>query len=438
MFPRLRHGFRPAAFLGLAISSVLLAASFVVSEASPLQQTAPTLGTASSFAVLGGQTVTNTGPTTVHGDLGVSPGTAVTGFPPGTMVGGSIHAADALAGQAQADTTTLYNSLAGQACPAPNNLTGQDLGGLTKVAGVYCYSSSAQLTGTLTLDAANNPNAVFIFQIGSTLTTASNSAVRMINGGSPCNVYWQVGSSATLGTTTDFMGTIVALTSISLTTGARVSGRALARNGAVTMDTNTIGTAGCAVGVATVTATPTASTTTAPAPAPAPQSNPTPRPAPTANLPATSVPAALPAATQTAVIASTSTAVTAATSTAVTAATGTAAATSRPAAESAGVAATATALALVASQSQTGGVGPTSTAIAAATATTAALAPQPAIPQTSITTVDVVPTPRATTPSGLAGRAGGFDPLLVVGGLTVLGMLVLGAGLLRRRRAASW
>jgi type VI secretion system secreted protein VgrG len=354
------------------------------------------------------------------------------------MVGGSIHAADALAGQAQADTTTLYNSLAGQACPAPNNLTGQDLGGLTKVAGVYCYSSSAQLTGTLTLDAANNPNAVFIFQIGSTLTTATNSAVRMINGGSPCNVYWQVGSSATLGTTTDFMGTIVALTSISLTTGARVSGRALARNGAVTMDTNTIGTAGCAVGVATVTATPTASATTAPAPAAAPQSNPTPRPAPTANLPATSVPAALPAATQTAVVASTSTAVTAATSTAVTAATATAAATSRPAAESAGVAATATALALVASQSQTGGVGPTSTAIAAATATAAALAPQSAIPQTSITTVDVVPTPRATTPSGLAGRAGGFDPLLVVGGLTVLGMLVLGAGLLRRRRAASW
>jgi type VI secretion system secreted protein VgrG len=415
----------------LAISSILLAASFVVSEASPLQQTAPTLGTASSFAVLGGQTVTNTGPTTVHGDLGVSPGTAVTGFPPGTMVGGSIHAADALAGQAQADTTTAYNNLAGQACPAPNNLTGQDLGGLTKVAGVYCYSSSAQLTGTLTLDAANNPNAVFIFQIGSTLTTATNSAVRMINGGSPCNVYWQVGSSATLGTTTDFMGTIVALTSISLTTGARVSGRALARNGAVTMDTNTIGTANCAVGVATVT--PTASATTAPAP----QSNPTPRPAPTANLPATSAPAAVPAATQTAVIAATSTAVIAATSTAVTAATATAAATPRPAAESTGVAATATALALVASQSQTGGVGPTSTAIAAATATAAALAPQAAIPQTSITTVDVVPTPRATTPSGFAGRAGGFDPLLVVGGLIVLGMLVLGAGLLRRRRAAS-
>ena len=130
-------------------------------------QTAPSLGVASSFAVLGGSTVTNTGATTVRGDLGVSPGSAVTGFPPGTVTGGSIHAADALAGQAQSDTTTAYNSLAGQACTA--DLTGQDLGGKTLTAGVYCFSTSAQLTGALTLNAQGNANAVFVFKIGSTL-----------------------------------------------------------------------------------------------------------------------------------------------------------------------------------------------------------------------------------------------------------------------------
>jgi Ice-binding-like/Subtilase family len=206
---------------------------------------APWLGAASSFAVLGGSTVTNTGASTIDADLGVSPGTAVTGFPPGTVGGGSIHAADALALQAQTDTTSAYNDLAGQVC---TSLTG-DLGGRTLAPGVYCYSSAAQLTGTLTLDAQGNARAVFVFQIGSTLTTASNASVVMINAGSPCNVFWQVGSSATLGTRTTFIGNILSLTSISLNTGASVSGRALARNGAVTMDTNTVGSAGCAVGV---------------------------------------------------------------------------------------------------------------------------------------------------------------------------------------------
>ena len=207
--------------------------------------------TAASFAVLGGSTVTNTGATTVNGDLGVSPGSAVTGFPPGTVTGGTIHAADAVAAQAQSDVTTAYNSLAGQACTA--DLTGQDLGGKTLTPGVYCFSSSAQLTGALTLDAQGNAGAVFVFKIGSTLTTASGSSVLMINGGSPCNVFWQVGSSATLGTTTSFLGNILALTSITLNTGASVSGRALARNGAVTMDTNTVSQAACG---AAATATP--------------------------------------------------------------------------------------------------------------------------------------------------------------------------------------
>jgi len=189
----------------------------------------------SSFAVLGGSAVTNTAtPTIVNGNLGVSPGSAVTGFPPGIVTGGTIHAADAVAAQAQSDLTTTYVNLASEACGT--DLTGQDLGGKTLTPGVYCFSTSAQLTGTLTLDAQGNPNAVFIFQIGSTLTTASASSVLLINGGSSCGVFWQVGSSATLGTGTALLGSIVALTSITLNTGASVSGRVLARNGAVTLD----------------------------------------------------------------------------------------------------------------------------------------------------------------------------------------------------------
>ena|ERR1700730_9256845 len=191
----------------------------------------------SSFAVLGGSTVTNTNtPTIVTGNLGVSPGSAVTGFPPGIVTGGSIHAADATAAQAQTDLTTLYNNLASSSCSTV--LTGQNLGGLTLTPGVYCFASSAQLTGTLTLDAQGNSNAVFIFQIGSTLTTASASSVLLINNASSCGVFWQVGSSATLGTGTTLAGSIVALTSITLNTGASVTGRALARNGAVTLDDN--------------------------------------------------------------------------------------------------------------------------------------------------------------------------------------------------------
>jgi formylglycine-generating enzyme required for sulfatase activity len=205
--------------------------------------TALVLGTTQSFAVLAGSTVTNTGPSVVTGDLGLSPGSAVTGFPPGLLNGGTIQAGTAVALQAQSDATTAYNALAGQACN--HDLSGQDLGGLTLTPGTYCFSSSAQLTGTLTLNAEGDPAAVFSFQIGSTLITASDSAVRMINGGNSCNVYWQVGSSATVGTGSTFMGSIIALTSITLTTGASLSGRAVARNAAVTMDTNTVSAASC-------------------------------------------------------------------------------------------------------------------------------------------------------------------------------------------------
>lgn len=200
--------------------------------------TVPPLGTTDAFAVLGGSTVTNTGSTVLTGDLGVWPGLAVTGFPPG-IVNGTTHAGDAVAQQAQSDLTTAYNAVAGQACDT--DLTGQDLGGMTLTPGVYCLSSSAQLTGTLNLDALGDPDAVFVFQVATTLTTASSSVVQYTAGGvSNCNVFWQVGSSATLGTGTSFLGSILALTSITLDTGANVSGQLLARNGAVTLDTNAV------------------------------------------------------------------------------------------------------------------------------------------------------------------------------------------------------
>jgi hypothetical protein len=205
------------------------------------------LGTAQNFGVLGGSTVTNTGATTVNGNVGVSPGSAVTGFPPGVVVGGAIHSNDAVAMQAQNDLTTAYNNIASTPCTV--DLTGQNLGGLTLTPGVYCFSSSAQITGALTLDALGNPNALFLFKIGSTLTTATGSTVTVINnGGSSCNkVFWQVGSSATIGTGSSFTGDILALTSITLTTGANTNGRALARNGAVTLDTNNVNTCGVSV-----------------------------------------------------------------------------------------------------------------------------------------------------------------------------------------------
>jgi hypothetical protein len=227
---------KPPKIVQLAVAVGIAAVLCGASQA--WAQTAPSLGAAQSFAVAAGSTVTNTGPTVVTGDLGLSPGTAVTGFPPGLVIAGTIHAANAVALAAQNSITTAYNALESQPCTQV--LTGQDLGGMTLTPGVYCFTSSAQLTGVLTLNALGNPAAVFIFKIGSTLTTASSSSVVMINGGNPCNVFWQVGSSATLGTTTSFIGNILALTSITLTTGANVSGRTLARNGAVTLDSNRV------------------------------------------------------------------------------------------------------------------------------------------------------------------------------------------------------
>ncbi|MES2459659.1 MAG: ice-binding family protein [Armatimonadota bacterium] len=222
----------------LPLGAAIGAATLVFAGSPDRAQAADFLGSASSFAVLAGSTVTNKGTTLLTGDLGVSPGTALTDFSD-TSVTGSTHAGDAVAAQAQVDLTTAYTTLAG--LTPSTNLSGINLGGLTLTAGVYRFNSSAQLTGGLILDAQNNPNALFVFQIGETLTTASLSSVTFINGGAADNLYWQVGSSATLGTNTAFRGSIVALTSITLTTGATIEdGRALARNAAVTLDTNRI------------------------------------------------------------------------------------------------------------------------------------------------------------------------------------------------------
>jgi type VI secretion system secreted protein VgrG len=215
--------------------------------ASPLtSHAAIVLGTAGNFSVLAGSTATNTGASVIDGgNVGVSPGTSLTGFLPGVVQPPFItHSADATALQAQADLTTAYN--AAVALPFTQDLTGVNLGGLTLLPGVYKFSSSAQLTGALVLNANNDPNAQFVFQIGSTLTTAAAASVVTINNlGPPCIVFWQVGSSATLGAANAFQGHIMALASITVGAGTTiVSGSALARNGAVTLDTDLI--TGCA------------------------------------------------------------------------------------------------------------------------------------------------------------------------------------------------
>lgn len=205
--------------------------------------------------MLAGAGVTNTGPTTLNGDLGTFPTTSVTGTSTLTQTG-TNHAGDAVTQGAKNDLVTAYDSAAAQ---GPPSAISADLGGQTLVAGVYNGASSIGLTGALTLDAQGDPNAVFVFQAGSTLTTASGSSVVLLNGAQACNIFWQVGSSATLGTGSAFRGSILAMTDITVTTAATIEGRVLARNGAVTLDTNTITRPLCAsTPTATATAMPTA------------------------------------------------------------------------------------------------------------------------------------------------------------------------------------
>src|SRR6266550_6425229 len=235
----------------IVVVSFLSAASFQAAWA----QTAPNLLTAGSFAVLGASTVTNSGATFITGDVGVSPGTALTGFsvsgnvlvnvPPGTVSdgaglvnGGSIHAGGVVAAQAHADAAVTYLDLQGRVC----NVAGPEvaeLGGMTLPPGVYCFPTSAAVTtGTLTL--SGPAGSIWIFQMGSTLITGAGARVVMAGGATATNVWWAVGSSATLGANTDFSGNILALASITLNTNARVFGRTLALNGAVTMLANKV------------------------------------------------------------------------------------------------------------------------------------------------------------------------------------------------------
>ncbi|OGD79550.1 hypothetical protein A2368_02310 [Candidatus Collierbacteria bacterium RIFOXYB1_FULL_49_13] len=245
---------------------LLLVCCFLLTQASPAHAaTAVGLGTADSFAVLAGSGITNTGTTTITGDVGSYPTTTQTGF--GTVtITGTNHAGDATTQAAKTDLVTAYDDAAGQ---GPTNPIVADLGGQTLTPGVYNSATSVGLTGTLTLDGEGDPDAVFIIQAGSTLTTASSSQISLTNSAQACNVFWQVGSSATIGTSTHLIGTVIALTSITDDGGSTIDGRLLARNGAVTLNNSTIAKQDCAP-------TPTPTPTDTPTPTPTPTDTPTP------------------------------------------------------------------------------------------------------------------------------------------------------------------
>lgn len=229
--------YKPSGRLRFGVASVAAMALLVALPGSAQAAAVPVpLGTANSFVVLAGGGITNTGPTALHWDVGTFPTTTITGAASLTVTGINHHG-DAVTQRAKSALVTAYNKAAGE---GPTSPIVADLTGKRLTRGVYNSASSIGLTGALTLDAANDPNAVWVFQAGSALTTGSGSRVNLVNGARSCNVFWQIGSSATLGTNSKLVGTVMALQSITLTTGAIVVGRVLARNGAVTLDTNTI------------------------------------------------------------------------------------------------------------------------------------------------------------------------------------------------------
>ena len=239
--------------LALARGLILIVASVAI-VAAPVG--AQSLGTAENFAVLGASTVTNTGPSMITSNVGVSPGSAITGFPPGIILNGSLHAADGPATQAHADFATAYLAFEGLASPPANNMSGTDLGGKTLTPGVYKFDTSATSGGMLTFDAQGDPSARFVIQIGTTLITTSNSSVNLINDADARNIYFQVGTSVTLGSGSSFIGNLLAYASVTTVSGTTVTGRLLALTGAVTLDTNNVTSPGVSAGP-TPTPTPT-------------------------------------------------------------------------------------------------------------------------------------------------------------------------------------
>ncbi|HZJ05807.1 MAG TPA: ice-binding family protein [Nocardioidaceae bacterium] len=262
--------------MSVGVASVAVVGLLVALPGSAQAAATPIdLGTAEPFAVLAGQTITNTGTTTITGDIGISPGSSLTGGPPLMILNGTSHVADTVALGAQAALGNAFDTAAGQ---TPATAIPSELGGSTLAPGIYS-SGVFTITNTVTLDAGNNRDAIFVFQSAATLIAASGSHVALINGAQPCNVFWLVRSSATLNTTADFKGNILALTDISLFTRATVDGRLLARNGAVTLDANTITRSTCQVSptptpTTTATATPLPTATATPLPtviSPSPQ-----------------------------------------------------------------------------------------------------------------------------------------------------------------------
>ena len=260
---RVRRWLAQSIAAGVVAAMVLLGA-FAGSPAAASGPSPVPLGSAANFAILANQSITNTGPTTITGDMGLSPnGSSSVTTTGGLVVNGSQFYGDTVAQTAQTDLTAAIVNAQGQG-PGTAESTAFPATGLTLGPGIYTSSSSMDLTGTVTLDAYGNSNAVFIFQMpSSTLTTASNSAVLLTGGAQACNVFWQVGSSATLGTDTQFVGTILASTSITLDTGATIVGRALASGGSVTLDNNTVTVQPCASTTVTVHPATTTLTTAA-------------------------------------------------------------------------------------------------------------------------------------------------------------------------------